>query len=48
MQNWGGRCGIGWNRVEGVAEEEDCPARQPTSDERAVQWLAPGAHCSVV
>ena len=41
-------------RVEGVAEEEveeeeeDCPARQPTSDERAVQWFAPGAHCSVV
>ena len=40
-------------RVEGVAEEEveeeeDCSARQPTSDERAVQWLAPGAHCSVV
>ena len=27
--------------MEGVAEEEDCPARQPTSDERAVQRLAP-------
>ena len=33
--------------MEGVAEEEDCPARQPTSDERAVQLFAPGAHCSV-